>query len=46
MKRTKRPKMRLKKKLEPYVEYVIQDYPILGKKIVKHQLENNESYSS
>ena len=32
----------MKKKKEKYVDYVIQDCPILGKKIVRHYLESNK----
>lgn len=33
----------MKKKNDKYVEYVVQDCPILGKKIVRHYLESNKN---
>lgn len=36
----KRPKMRMVSK--GYVDYVVQDCPILGKKVVRHYLETKK----
>lgn len=32
----KEAKLRLKKKLNPFVDYIISDNPIFGKEIVRH----------
>lgn len=32
----KQSKLRMKKKIEDYVDYVISDNPIFGKEIVRH----------
>lgn len=38
----KQSKLRMKKKIEDYVDYVISDNPIFGKEIVRHYINETK----